>query len=161
MSRAEVWDRVAGRVILLDPDGRVLLFEGFDPARPHAPWWHTPGGGVEPGETPQQAAARELAEETGLIVGPAELGEQVFQNYAEFSMDGVLLRQHNHFFLLRTTGSEITTAGLDEAEQRTHLGHRWWSAEELQQDAVTYVPEELAGLVARLRHRQHDTTPRT
>jgi 8-oxo-dGTP pyrophosphatase MutT (NUDIX family) len=154
MSRTEVRDRVAGRVILLDPDGRVMLFEGFDPARPKSPWWHTPGGGLEPGETAQQAAARELIEETGLVVEPAVLGEQVFENYVEFSFDGVLLRQRNHFFALRTASSEISTAGFDEVEQRTHLGHRWWSAEELEQSSVTYVPEELAGLVTRLRRSQ-------
>ncbi len=150
MSEIKVQDRVAGRAILLDSDGRILLFQGFDPARPESPWWYTPGGGVEPGETPQQAAARELAEETGLVVEPAALGEQVFENYAEFSMDGVLLRQRNHFFLLRTATREISTAGFDEAEQRTHLGHRWWGAEELEQSSENYFPEELPGLVTRL-----------
>ncbi|MBR7839615.1 NUDIX domain-containing protein [Actinospica durhamensis] len=149
MTQIEVWDRVAGRAILLDSDGRVLLFQGFDPARPtEPPWWYTPGGGVEPGETPQQAAARELAEETGLVVEPAALGEQVFENYVEFLMDGVLLRQRNHFFLLRTATREISTAGLDDVEQRTHLGHRWWSAEELEQSSEICYPEELAGLIA-------------
>jgi 8-oxo-dGTP pyrophosphatase MutT (NUDIX family) len=143
-------------VILLDPEGRVLLFEGFDPADPESPWWFTPGGGVEPGETTQQAAARELVEETGLVVHPSVLGEQVFKNYVEFHFDGVLLRQHNDFFLLRTTSTEISTAGFDEIERLTHLGHRWWSAEELRQSAVTYFPEELAELVTQLRRAQPD-----
>lgn len=151
MSHTDVRDRVAGRVILLDPDGRVLLFEGFDPANPGSPWWFTPGGGLESDETAQQAAARELFEETGLVVEPAGLGEQVFQNYVEFSFDGVLLRQHNHFFALRTASTEVSTSGFEEQELRTHLGHRWWSAEELRQTAVTYYPEELAALVTRLR----------
>ena len=153
MSHPEVRvrDRVAGRVILLDPVARVLLFQGFDPAEPDAPWWFTPGGGVEPGETTQQAAARELAEETGLVVEPAALGEQVFKNYVEFSFDGVLLRQHQHFYLLRTASTEISTAGFNEAERRIDLGHRWWSAEELEQSTVTYFPEELPDLVVRLR----------
>ena len=150
MNRADTLDRVAGRTILLDPDGRILLFQCFDPAQPESPWWYTPGGGVEPGETPQQAAARELFEETGLAVEPEALGKQVFYNYAEFFMDGVLLRQHNHFFLFRAESTEISTSGFDETEQRHHLGHRWWSAEELEQSAATYFPEELAGLVARL-----------
>jgi len=151
MNHAEVRDRVAGRVILLDPEGRVLLFHGIDPQHPEAPWWYTPGGGVEPGETPQQAAARELSEETGLTVEPAALGEPVFHNFVEFPFDGVLLRQHNYLFLRRVASPEISVDGLDEVEQRTYLGHRWWTAEDLRRSGETYFPQELAEIVVRLR----------
>jgi ADP-ribose pyrophosphatase YjhB (NUDIX family) len=52
-----VIERVAARVVLLDRAGRVLLFRGCDPWQPAAGiWWITPGGGVEPGESLEQAA---------------------------------------------------------------------------------------------------------
>jgi 8-oxo-dGTP pyrophosphatase MutT (NUDIX family) len=47
--------------VVTDPDGRVLLVRNFN----REPWG-CPGGVIDPGEAPEQAAERELAEETGL-----------------------------------------------------------------------------------------------
>jgi 8-oxo-dGTP pyrophosphatase MutT (NUDIX family) len=51
------------RAVLLDGDNRVLLLR-----HTYMPGWHFPGGGVEPGETAEEAARREAEEETGLRV---------------------------------------------------------------------------------------------
>ncbi len=49
-----------------DAAGRLLLIERGRP--PSLGSWSVPGGRCEPDETPEQACAREVAEETGLIV---------------------------------------------------------------------------------------------
>lgn len=151
MTEAEIKNRVAGRVIVLDADDRVLLFRCFDPARPEDWWWATPGGGLDDGETPREAAARELREETGLEIAPEALGEPFFDNLAEFSFNGRRLRQRNHFFVLRTARFEVSTAGFDEMERETHVEARWWGADELRQTADTYFPIELPELMGRLQ----------
>src|SRR5688572_8830552 len=60
---------VAG--VLRDVRGRILLARRTA-GRDLAGAWEFPGGKVEPGETPQQALARELHEELGIRIGPAE-----------------------------------------------------------------------------------------
>ena len=55
--------RPAARVLLLDAKDRCLLFSWKPPNV-----WITPGGGLEPGDTYEQAALRELLEETGLSI---------------------------------------------------------------------------------------------
>lgn len=55
-------------VIVEDPRGRVLLLQ----RGPTDPWmpgrWNLPGGGIESGESPVEAALRETREETSLLV---------------------------------------------------------------------------------------------
>lgn len=60
--------RATSRVLLVDGDGRVLMFLQYGKDRAVAPRWITPGGGVDAGETHDVAAVRELREETGLVV---------------------------------------------------------------------------------------------
>jgi 8-oxo-dGTP pyrophosphatase MutT (NUDIX family) len=65
--------RQAGRVLVIDPAGQVLLLEGFDPAAPDRRYWVTIGGGLDDGEEPAHAAVRELREETGIVAAEDEL----------------------------------------------------------------------------------------
>ncbi|NOX40451.1 MAG: 8-oxo-dGTP diphosphatase MutT [Alphaproteobacteria bacterium] len=52
-------------VVLIDPDGRVLLTQRPE-GKSMAGLWEFPGGKIEPGETPEEALIRELQEELGI-----------------------------------------------------------------------------------------------
>ncbi|MEV0608807.1 NUDIX domain-containing protein [Polymorphospora rubra] len=142
--------RRAARVLLVDEAGRVLLFNGFDPARPDHRYWFTPGGGLEPAESAAAGAARELAEETGLLLPLTELGDPVRHEEIEFPFDGQWYRQEQDFFLVRVPSWQIDTSGFDEVERHTIESHRWWSADELESTAERFYPNELPALLRRL-----------
>ncbi|HEY0533988.1 MAG TPA: NUDIX domain-containing protein [Actinoplanes sp.] len=144
-----VIDRRAARVLLVDAAGRTLLLHGGDPARPGQRWWFTPGGGLQAGETSVQGAARELFEETGLRVEPADLGEPIWHQVTEFSYDGRDYRQDQDFYLLRVAEWQVDTAGMEADEQKTITEHRWWSAAELDASGEQIFPEDIAALLRR------------
>lgn len=139
--------RNAARVLLLDPQGRVLLVQGGDPADLSAgTWWFTPGGGVEPGETAEVAARREAFEETGHHV--ATLTGPVARRSSVFPFDGRLIEQREQFFAAHVPAFQPTTDGWTALERRALTGLRWWTLDELRATTETVYPANLADLVA-------------
>ena len=142
-----VRERNAARVVLV-ADGRVLLQHGFDPGRSEAgTWWITPGGGVNEGESVEDAAVREVLEETGLHLSPEQLGPVMATRVAYFDFDGRRFRQSESFFAVHVETFTPEHHGWDEVEQRALLDHRWWSVAELRATDETVYPGELADVV--------------
>jgi ADP-ribose pyrophosphatase YjhB (NUDIX family) len=146
----DVIPRRAARVLLLDAVDRVLLFRGFDPARPSHRYWFTVGGGLEHDEPAAEGAARELAEETGLALAPERLGAPVGREVTEFPFDGRRYRQEQEFFVVRVPAWEVDTAGFNDIERGSIDGHRWWTIEELESTSERYYPLDLPALLRRL-----------
>lgn len=127
-----VTHRRTARVLLVEPGGRILLFEDSDPSAPGAPtFWITPGGGVDPGETLVDAAVREVLEETGLRLTPSAVRGPIAERTVVHAYSDKIAVQSETFFVADAPSQEIEPAGLTEDELLTVIGHRWWSLDEL------------------------------
>lgn len=139
--------RVAARVVLVAVGGRTLLFRGGDPYRPEAgTWWFTPGGGVNDGESLQEAARREVREETGFGIGV--VGEPVHVRRTRFEFEGSVYDQSEYFFVARVEGLQVEDSGWTGVERRVVVEHRWWTPAELRSTGETIHPGELADILA-------------
>lgn len=142
--------RGAARVLLVDERGRLLLFRvaiadrrGIDGVRS---FWITPGGGIEAGETPEVAAARELWEETGIR---AEVGPCIWTRTYRGTWAGRPLEQRERYYLARTTVEAVERTNWTADEVRDLAEHRWWTIPEIARaEGQIFVPRGLAHFAA-------------
>lgn len=119
---------VLGVSVAVWRDGKVLLVQ-----RGHAPWrgaWSLPGGRVERGEKLAEAAARELAEETGLTLGTPRLVEAL--DAIDRAEDGTV-RGHYVIVVFAATAEGSPEAASDAAA----VG--WYTLDQV--DALTTTPD--------------------
>ncbi len=144
--------RETARVILRNKFGEIFLLKThFDPEVGLPPRWITPGGGIDPGETPIEAAVRELFEETGIQVSPEQLGEQIWQTSGIWHWgDGVNHHTYvDYFFEYQIEDFELDDSNWTQDEHRDVLEYRWWQITELAETAEQIGPH---GLVDFLMH---------
>ena len=109
----------------------MLLLHGWDPLRPRDPFWFTIGGAVEHGETLRQAAARELAEEAGIVLDPEQLGEPFATAPIKFWWGGMHFDQDQTFYAVLVDGATVSFAGQEALERATIDKHGWLRPEDL------------------------------
>ncbi len=143
--------RETARILLTNPREQFfLLLTHFDPEVGLPPRWITPGGGIDEGETPLEAAVRELREETGIVVSQEALGEKLGEISGRWDWgDGENHHTYtDHFYKLQVTDFELDDSGWTDDERRDVLEYRWWSVPELIATGELIAPHGLANLIA-------------
>ncbi|WP_129843424.1 NUDIX domain-containing protein [Streptomyces sp. RFCAC02] len=139
--------RQAARVAVLAPDGSVFMFR-YDNEEVGV-HWAPPGGGLDPGETPEAAAAREVREETGW--SGLTLRGTLCRWEHDYTRSGVPVRQSEDIFLAygprRDPVGDLTAAH----EEDGILHWRWWTPEALAAATEALWPPQLPDLLESVR----------
>lgn len=140
--------RPSARIIVVSAAGRSLLFRFDVSDRP--PFWVTPGGECNPGESFEEAARRELFEETGITSDP---GKQIARTTPQFTtVEGELVQADERYFLLRVEDEAISTAHHTELEQKVMTQHRWFTRQEIADWPEEIFPETLIEILDTAKH---------
>ncbi len=128
--------------MLFDPDGRVLLVhQTYGGCR-----WGLPGGRLEPGESPQQAAVREVAEEAGLEVALDHL----------VGLYSLRSRRHGLRFIFRGT----IQSGVPHPGSDGEIGEvAWFSVDDLPTNLTNTAPFAIRDAAAGSRGVFAEITP--
>ncbi len=140
--------RLSARFLILDEAGALLLFRFVHKHGPLAgqDFWATPGGGVEEGETLEQAALRELFEETGLRLD--DLGAEIAHREVVLQLpDGEHAISDERYFVVRVADDVLSWENWTDFEREVMVEHHWWSRQELRQTRATVWPENLAEML--------------
>jgi 8-oxo-dGTP pyrophosphatase MutT (NUDIX family) len=138
--------RIGARVLLLDEHDRVLLMHARDPDNPSNHWWELPGGGLDHGETLEQAAIREVTEETGIELD--HVGPQIWIRESRFRYRNRDHHRIDHIFLARRPGITATVATTPtENEKLGLLGRVWFSIAQLHACPDKLLPASLPTLL--------------
>jgi 8-oxo-dGTP pyrophosphatase MutT (NUDIX family) len=141
--------RPSARLLILNSAGSLLLFRFVfkDGALAGQDYWATPGGALDEGETFEEAAIRELREETGIQVDrvDAHVAEREFV----LSMpDGKPVMAEERLFLVQVRDTTLSRDGWTAHEVSVMTEHKWWSMDELARTDATVWPKNLPEIVA-------------
>jgi len=134
--------RPAARVVLLNQDDELLYLHAEE-KRNGRKFWVMPGGGLEAGESFEDAAKREAWEETGIDV---DIGPCLWTRHHIFEWEDKHLNQFEVFYLARSSSAEVCPPKPDSYV----TDHKWWTVADLKLSDEEFAPRRIRQLIGHI-----------
>ncbi len=145
--------RIVVRLVVVDSADRILLLHTRDPTYPElGTWWELPGGGVEPDEAIEDAAIRELYEETSIRIDPSAIRPSVrWHRHASFRYRGTRHIQCETVITveLSAPGPQIDGSHRVGFEDEDYFDFAWWDLATVLASSERFYPGQLPVLLPR------------
>jgi 8-oxo-dGTP pyrophosphatase MutT (NUDIX family) len=145
-------ERNVVRAVVLDSAERVLLLQVGELDNPEfGTAWELPGGGIEAGETHEQAVIRELREETGIVIAAEQIATPSWRRDVLYDYRGARRLQHEAISLVRLDGPApaIESVLREGFEQQDLFDARWWTQQEIFSSSEWFYPRSLPSMLSR------------
>lgn len=142
--------RKSSRAIVLNKQNQIFLFRyTFDFFAEEEFIWITPGGGLDEGESFEEALKRELFEELGMkLTEPAPF---VFYRTPLYELkNGEKVRSEERFYLVRLDETVFSCTGWTESEKKRMTAEKWWSIEEIRQSEEKFFSNDVVEILERI-----------
>ena len=129
--------RNSAKVILLNEKNELLLMCADDPktttvdGKYHGKFWFLIGGEIEKNESLQEAAIREIHEETGIEEENIELGPFVWFGEYKLKLNGVITLLKQKFMVATTSKTDVYLNNLTNWEKSVLQELRWFSLDDI------------------------------
>ncbi|MGU3313358.1 NUDIX hydrolase [Acinetobacter sp. M5A5_2a] len=140
--------RKSSRLLVINEKHQILLFQftHTNDALAGQSYWATVGGGLEEGETFEQAACRELYEELGVV--RQNVGTHVAtRNFEMMLPSAEVVISEERLFIVFIKNEEVNTANWSEHEKLVISKSRWWTFDELSQTEEIVYPNNIPNIL--------------
>ncbi len=150
------------KVLLINEENNLLLMRQDNPGIKSqdgsyaGAFWSLIGGKIEEGESREEAACREIYEETGLKVMPDQVSLPVWYGSVNLNMNGKLTHLYQQLVIVRLTGSSETTLENLTAEEAEFVNDlKWFSLDEIEHTSEIIYPIILKDLLRQVVSNQY------
>ena len=153
--------RKSSRAIILNKRNEIFLFRyTFDFFAEQESIWITPGGGLDDGESFEEALKRELFEELGIELSGSDSTPQIYYRFPLYELkSGETVQSEERFYLVRLDETEFSYTNWTESENKRMTAGKWWSAEEIEVSGEKFFSEDILEILERLSKGDIPTEP--
>ena len=142
--------RKSSRAIVLNKENEIFLFQYmFDYLEDGKAIWITPGGGLEEGESFEDALKRELFEELGVQITES-YPEVYYRNPVYTLKNGKKVQSVEKFFLVRLEEDAFSFEHWSKSEKKRMLAGKWWSREKIEQSDEEFFSKDILRILNEL-----------